>query len=325
MEVPLYNNKLYMEFVKHNKYLTKCQKKEFMNSKKNIFYVNNKSDKQISTYINYADKSKNLYGSMRIYILLNHFIKYDFVNSLINKIKEKKYTDTQIYKYIVSHPEIHEKRGNRLGVCSQYTYTFEKLALIMYSKYLSEENKLNITYLDVACGSGQKTKLFASKLELNDKNVYGTDIEEWGPYTNTEIKYPIQFKLLKNNKLDFADNEFNILSVFLALHHFPPTDLHALLKEFKRVLKPNGILAIIEHNILDDYDHLIVDIEHSINSYLYDKKPDDTYAYYFNYLELDFILTGHKFNWMYGYQMTSDVGFNVRYDNPFYALYMNIK
>lgn len=319
----MYNQKLYIDFVKNNQYLTNCQKSEFINTKRQKFYIDNKSDKQIVAYISHSHD--DLLESVRVYVLFNHFLKLDFVNKLLSKIKEKKYSDTKIYEYIMSHPEALQKHKKQ-GQCSQYTYTFEKLSLILWNKYLNSENKSNIKYLDVACGNGSKTKLFSDKLGLLHKNVYGSDIEEWGPYkSESKSKMPIQFKLLENNKLDFPDNEFDILSIFLALHHIPIDQLPKILNEFKRVLKPNGILIIIEHNILNDFDHLIVDIEHSLNSYIYDKKPDDTFTNYFNYMELDFVLNNYGFYWTYGYQMTSNVGFEVRYDNPFYALYINNK
>jgi len=318
----MYNKDLYNEFVKNNKYLTNCQKKEFLSTKRNKFYINNKSDKQIITYIDSAQA--DLYGSIRIYVLFNHFLKLDFVNKLLADAKTHRYTDTQIYTSIIEHPEAYQKHYSDPNQCSQYTYTFEKLALVLYNKYLNPADKSNITYLDVSCGSGSKTKLFADKLGLSKHNVWGTDIEAWGPYKSKAVR-SVQFKLLQNNKLDWGDNQFDLLSIFFAIHHLTPDQTHYLLKEFKRVLKPNGILIIIEHNILDDYDHLIVDIEHSINAYIYDKKPDDTYANYFNYMELDFVLGQHNFHWAYGYQMTNNVGFGVRYDNPYYGLYLNNK
>lgn len=322
----MYNKTEYESFVRNNTSLTNCQKREFLNTKQNIFYLNAESNKQIITYIDNAQS--DLYGSVRIYILFNHFLKLDFVNKLLDDIKLHRYSDSEIYSKVMEHPKEFQKgiTSNRQVFCSQYTYTFEKLALVLYHKYLNPSSKPNLTYLDVGCGNGSKTKLFADKLNLSKKNIWGTDIEEWGPYkSQSKSSLPIQFKLLKDNKLDFKDNEFDLLSIFLALHHIPPDQINSLLEEFKRVLKPNGILVIIEHNILDDFDHLIVDIEHGFNSHIYDKKPDDTYAHYFNYMELDFILTKHNFHWTYGYQMTSNVGFGVRYDNPFYGLYINKK
>ncbi len=320
----MYNKKEYNEFVQNNSNLTKCQKKEFINTKLNTFYIDNKSNKQIITYINQSTKTNDYRRLIRLYILFNHFLKYDFVDRLINGIKIKRYSDDKIYAHVTKHPEEYQKKNilDRNIHCSQYTYTFEELALVLYDKYF--KGKI-IKYLDVSCGDGHKTKLFGTKLNLSEKNIWGTDIEEWGPYKANKQEMPINFKLLKNNKLDFADNEFDILSIFFALHHIPLDSVHKLLAEFSRVLKPTGILIIIEHNILNDFDHLIVDIEHSMNSYIWDKKPDDTHANYFNYVELDFIMGQHNFSYAYGNPMTSNVGFDVRYDNPYYGLYLNKK
>ena len=45
------NDEKYVLFVKNNKYLTDCQKKEFLNTPINVFYADINSDKQIITYI----------------------------------------------------------------------------------------------------------------------------------------------------------------------------------------------------------------------------------------------------------------------------------
>ena len=131
----------YIDFIKNNKYLTLCQKKEFLNPEKNIFYVNNKSNNQIITYINQTNKSKKLSKTIRLYLLFNHFLKHDFVNELIDKIKNENYSDIQAYKYVISHPEAHEKKKttSSYAPCSQYTYTFEKISLVLYNKFLNSE------------------------------------------------------------------------------------------------------------------------------------------------------------------------------------------
>jgi SAM-dependent methyltransferase len=305
----------YIEYVQKNKLLTDCQKKEFINTKTNIFYVNMMSDKQIITYID------NTIGSefpklTRLYVLFHHFLKFDFVDKLINGIKIKRYSDTQIYEYIIKHKEEHQKTKVDAKIyCSPYVYAFELIALQL------KDNKNTIKYLDVGCGNGFKAQLFGSKLGLHKQNVYGTDIEQWGPYKENKSKMPINFKLIQNNILDFADDEFDVVTSIFTLHHIEPDSLAKILDECARVLKKTGVLIIIEHHILNDYDHLIVDIEHSLNSHIYDGKADDSYAQYYNWLQMDYILGNHCFKWICGNSLTDTVGFDVRFDNPYYAIY----
>jgi len=71
------------------------------------------------------------------------------------------------------------------------------------------------------------------------------------------------------------------------LHHVQ--DLDFLIKQIYSLLNNNGILIIIEHNKLDDYDNMMLDILHMLYGYLYDKNisylknPD--YGKYYNWFE----------------------------------------
>ena len=359
------NDPQYIEFVKNNKYLTVCEKKEFLNTPIDIFYVDVQSNKQIITYINNTSKEpEKLY---RLHILFFHFLNYEMTEKLLAEMKEKQYPDDYIYEYIIRNKSRHKTKIDNNVNCSPYIYTFEHLALktrnyvrnIQYSKYL-----------DVGCGNGYKADLFGSKIGLRKHNVYGTDIEKWGPYQH-KGRMPINFKVLKDNKLAFPDNSIDIISFIFVLHHINDSDMHKLLLECERVLKKNGILLIIEHHIMNDYDHLIVDIEHSLNSYLYDKKineepkdietqnsnssvksskdnetqnsnfsvksskddetqnsnssvkssKDDEYSRYFNWMSLDYVLSKYNFSWSDGGPINNSVGFDVRFDNPYYSFY----
>lgn len=316
-----YTVKELTEFINNNIYLSECQKKEFLNTKMNIFYVDQKSNNQIITYIDNSNESKSFGRMIRLYMLFNHFLDFDFTEKLMFSIRKNRYSDDKIYKYILKHTENHKKKHNDKNICSLYTYVFEKIALMIYLKFLQKENANNIKYLDIACGNGFKTQLFGEKLELKKGNVYGTDIEEWGPYAKEKKNMPINFKFMKDNILDFPDNEFDIISIFLSLHHINDHDIQIILNEVKRVITENGILVIIEHNVLNDYDHLIVDIEHSMNSHIYEKRADESYSRYFNWIELDLVMEKQGFYWAGGNQLTGYVGFDVRYDNPYYAMY----
>ena len=321
----MYNKQEYEEFIKKNENLTECQKKEFINTRQNIFYVDNKSNHQVVTYLNHAEQSKDFRKLLRLNIMFNHFLAYDFVEKLVNGIKVKKYADNKIYEYIIKHPEAYQKKKplDKKIYCSPYTYVFEQISLMLrMKKFIKVQNPM---YLDVSCGDGFQTKLFSQKLGTIEKNVWGTDITEWGPYKADKKNLSINFKPLENSKLNFEDNEFDILSILFALHHIPDDSIRSLLSEFHRVLKPGGILLILEHNIVNDYDHLIVDIEHSLHSYTREGTADNLFARYFNYMELDFILNGYGFEYIKGEPLTNNIGFDVRYDNPYYASYLNKK
>lgn len=311
----MFSEKEYERYIINSKHLTQCQQKEFLNTKINIFYVDIKSNKQVITYIDHASRN----DLNRLYSLFNHFLKSDFVDLLMNGIKGKRYVDDHIYQYILKHKEAHQKHkfDNKLN-CAFYVYIFELLVLKLHTNFFKDKK---INYLDIGCGNGFKAQLFGNKLGLPYESVYGTDISEWGPYLNDKKNMPINFKLIKNGKLDFDNGEFDMMTLIFTLHHIEPEKLDILLKDCERVLKKQGLLIIFEHQIMNDYDHLIVDIEHSINSYLYDGKPDDNFSQYYNWSQIDYLLKKYNFELAGREPITDSVNFNVRFDNPYYAIY----
>ena len=123
------------------------------------------------------------------------------------------------------------------------------------------------------------------------------------------------------------DNSFDFISCILMLHHVK--DLDKIIKEIKRLLKPDGILLIIEHNNYDDYDNMTLDILHMFYGYLYDNNknylehPD--YAQYYNWLEWDYIINKFGFTYLKSNLLFTELSNEIRYDNVFYCFYKNIK
>jgi len=111
------------------------------------------------------------------------------------------------------------------------------------------------------------------------------------------------------------------------LHHV--SELDDFIDEIKRILKPGGILLILEHTAYDDYDNMIIDLLHLLFATLTDrnkeylKKP--LYGRYYNWLELDFIFEKHKIMYLDGQNILTDIDSNLRYDNLYYSFMQNEK
>ena len=186
-------------------------------------------------------------------------------------------------------------------------------------------HKNNLKYLDIGCGSGKKTILFSKYLNLTKDNINGTDIKSWGPYQKNKKKLPFKFKYIENNKLNYADNSFDIISCILTLHHVEK--LNIFIKEIYRILKKNGILILIEHCINKDNERLIINIQHMLYSALYDKQKDyienPVYIECYNDYEWEYIMNNNNFickdknilNFGDQYSLKN------KYDNIFYAFY----
>ncbi|MFX1298714.1 MAG: class I SAM-dependent methyltransferase [Promethearchaeota archaeon] len=107
----------------------------------------------------------------------------------------------------------------------------------------------NDKILDLCCGTGAMSFLIAEMVR-GDVKILGVDLSDGQLREATKKNKYKNVKFMKMNalKLNFEDNYFTKVIISLALHEMPREVRYAVLKEVKRVLKPNGLVTIIEHN-----------------------------------------------------------------------------
>lgn len=343
------DNNEFTQYINNNNNLTQLQKKLYIN--RQLFNANFTSDNiKYSNSILYSLFAYSFVNDKVAYTkatqLLEHFLNPETVTQLLDKIKNNQLIkDKHIYNWIlqqdyqIKHSNFkynnfnkYYKLTNNSKISNVKTSQWTQMLDVISNKtksyittHLPNNNKLN--YLDIGCGSGSKTKIFGNMLNAN---IYGTDIEQWGPYEQTKtIKHSFDFKLIQNNVIQYDNNMFDIISCILMLHHVD--NLTNLLTQIKNLLKPGGIFIIVEHNITDLCSHLIVDIEHTLYAFLYDgitvenyysnPKP---YAKYNDILQWNYIIESFGFEFKYGSMLYTNLKFEPRYDNIYYAIYQSI-
>ena len=143
-------------------------------------------------------------------------------------------------------------------------------------------------FLDVACAIGSGT--VAAKLRWPNAEIHGIEIA--GPLVRyahmraTRLKSEVHFSQQLAEKLDFADNTFDLIYMSTLLHEMPLPEGRTAVKEAKRVLRPGGILVINDMvqatkplNIWSDYDRYF---DHRFNN--------EPYAYNYVHSDLDSFL-----------------------------------
>jgi len=109
----------------------------------------------------------------------------------------------------------------------------------------------SLRYLDVGCGKGELLQL----LQSDFKQTAGCDISSEMMRQIEGIETRVQNDPLE---IPYGDGEFDLVTAVCVYHHVPPASRAALTREVRRVLRPGGILCVIEHNPFNPLTRLIV-------------------------------------------------------------------
>jgi demethylmenaquinone methyltransferase/2-methoxy-6-polyprenyl-1,4-benzoquinol methylase len=114
----------------------------------------------------------------------------------------------------------------------------------IYRRWAQQRHGLKpgMQLLDVACGTGLMTTA-AARILGSAETITGLDPSE-GMLAVARAKLPARFIQGRAEKIPFADNSFDFLTMGYALRHV--TDLQRTFTEFHRVLRPGGRVLILE-------------------------------------------------------------------------------
>ncbi|MCL5795223.1 MAG: class I SAM-dependent methyltransferase [Patescibacteria group bacterium] len=150
---------------------------------------------------------------------------------------------------------------NRIAVKFSNTRANLTDDIIELGQFATTKNRV----LDFGCGNGRLSTLF------KDKTIQYTGVDF--SYKMIEIARKIHptpnFIVIDSLKLPFADKYFDKIFCLSVLHHIPSRIFRLeLLKEFKRVLKPNGMLSLTVWNLMNEPDVKALILKNSILKFL---------------------------------------------------------
>ncbi len=108
------------------------------------------------------------------------------------------------------------------------------------TKESTKENTINnnqLKVLDAGCGEGYYLDYICQNTTIDCENFYGLDISKPAVLASSKKNKNINWLVASNVNIPFADNSFDIIFCIFGF---------ACFDEFKRVLKPNGKLVMIE-------------------------------------------------------------------------------
>ncbi|MBC2582032.1 class I SAM-dependent methyltransferase [Clostridium sp. DJ247] len=96
------------------------------------------------------------------------------------------------------------------------------------------------TTLDFGCGIGSSSFLFSSSAYV------GVDCDDNRIEYAKKLHPEHNFITIKDERLPLLENSVDYVIILSVLHHIPSESIAEYLKEFKRVLKSDGSLIIVE-------------------------------------------------------------------------------
>ena len=108
--------------------------------------------------------------------------------------------------------------------------------------------------LDVGCGVGLTDQLLNAHLP----NLVGVDISGRSLDVARVRNPQIAYHQSADNKLPFVNGSFDVVFAICVWHHVPPNQWTTFLSELWRVLIPNGLLLVYEHNPWNPLTRLVV-------------------------------------------------------------------
>ncbi|HEY3252241.1 MAG TPA: methyltransferase domain-containing protein [Ignavibacteria bacterium] len=117
-----------------------------------------------------------------------------------------------------------------------------KMLLQLAEKFIGRLG--SIKALDIGSGVGLVDKHIAPHLG----SLTGVDIEE-GVVQKAKMYNPdVNYLVYNGQQLPFSDNSFDLVFAVNVIHHVPAEGWQNFTDEMKRVIRPDGIAFIFEHN-----------------------------------------------------------------------------
>lgn len=250
-------------------------------------YPSVSSDIQVKTYLENSYNTYNIDDLMRMVRLLvvtcRLFKAHDRVYELVSTYKG---SDSLFYNRIRQLWKSHSSdTGDKQSIGKH-------IGSLLRQYYIKRSN---IQYLDYATGNGKKARDVAAMLGL--AKYYGADIQDNWFGVNKSSGHHLFLPINKVQGVDLADDTLDIITCIHALHHIK--EVRSVIREFKRLLRKDGIVVLVEHDCITPNDRILVDIEHALYERVFQENHSEFtrkyFGRYFSRAEMDSLLNHEGF------------------------------
>jgi SAM-dependent methyltransferase len=171
--------------------------------------------------------------------------------------------EAEFDQFAEEYKQLHTTNIRASGESPEYfaEYKIADVAKILSSRGLSIRNR---NVLDFGAGVGTSVPYFQK--HLPDCRVTCLDVSRKSlSLGESHYADKAQFVHFDGVHIPFPDDHFDLVFTACVLHHIPHTEHPSILKELRRVLRPDGTLVVFEHN---PYNPLTV---HAVNTCPFDE------------------------------------------------------
>jgi ubiquinone/menaquinone biosynthesis C-methylase UbiE len=143
-----------------------------------------------------------------------------------------------------------------IGVFGQKQNFFvrHKAKILLPALAAVDINISKLKILDVGCGNGMLHPLISGAVG----ELHGVDVSELSINLARERNPTVYYTTYGGEILPYADASFDCTFAICVLHHVPVEQWVAFLTEMNRVVKPGGLVLLIEHNPLNPATQWVV-------------------------------------------------------------------
>ncbi|QDZ10660.1 methyltransferase domain-containing protein [Devosia ginsengisoli] len=111
-----------------------------------------------------------------------------------------------------------------------------------------------LSLLDIGCGVGR----LHPHLQGMFGTITGCDVSDKSVERARRENSFARYDTSADDVLPYADGQFDIVLTVCVMHHVPPAQWQAFLREMRRTVRPGGIAVVIEHNPFNPLTRLAV-------------------------------------------------------------------
>lgn len=108
--------------------------------------------------------------------------------------------------------------------------------------------------LDIGCGVGALHPFIEGRFD----SVSGVDVSADSVARAAEDHPENEYRVYDGETLPYADGAFDMTLAVCVMHHVPPKQWRRFLEEMRRVVRPGGLVCLIEHNPINPATRLSV-------------------------------------------------------------------